>query len=424
MQRNQLFKNMAIFCAGGLFVTAIVLAQTTTIETNLTNAIQYIQKIVFTDNGWNNWTTGVIIDGTAGSIELANGATVNNIKTDGNMSLTNETSLATSEAISGFVNTKLAGYLTTETDPIFLTHSWDYYTTWEADSKFLTWEIWSKNSNDIFYTGENVGIWTNSPSTKLEVNGHWKYCGDIALTNEKDRSVYVENASNYIEGSNLTLKSANGADGQIVEWAEDGLNGWDTIIYAGNGGAWDRNTDNSRWWDGGNIYINPWKSWDGESPMFDGENWNIILANERWKVWIWTSSPAYLVDIYKQIASNNPLLRIYQWHTSYDSSMQFKTNWWNEFTVWIDASDSDKFKISDNNIVGANDRFTIQADGNIGIWTSSPTTKLEVDWIIKTTPRSTASTCDTTNTEWGIYYDSDVNHFYGCDGSKRIQLDN
>ncbi len=60
--------------------------------------------------------------------------------------------------------------------------------------------------------------------------------------------------------------------------------------------------------------------------------------------------------------------------------------------------------------------------GNVGIGTTAPGAKLEVDGIIKTKERSSA-TCNET-TKGGIYYDSDDNHFYGCNGSNWVQLDN
>jgi len=49
-------------------------------------------------------------------------------------------------------------------------------------------------------------------------------------------------------------------------------------------------------------------------------------------------------------------------------------------------------------------------------------TKLEVNGIIRTTPRSSVI-CDST-TEGGIYYDSDDRHFYGCNSTDWVQLDN
>ena len=60
--------------------------------------------------------------------------------------------------------------------------------------------------------------------------------------------------------------------------------------------------------------------------------------------------------------------------------------------------------------------------GNLGIGTTNPNTKLEVNGIIKTTPRASA-TCDA-GSEGGIYYDSDDNNFYGCNSTDWVQLNN
>jgi len=60
--------------------------------------------------------------------------------------------------------------------------------------------------------------------------------------------------------------------------------------------------------------------------------------------------------------------------------------------------------------------------GNVGIATTSPATALDVNGIIKTQPAS-ARTCNTL-AQGGIMYDSDDNHFYGCNGSTWLQLDN
>jgi len=59
---------------------------------------------------------------------------------------------------------------------------------------------------------------------------------------------------------------------------------------------------------------------------------------------------------------------------------------------------------------------------NIGVGTTSPATKLDVNGIIKTQPAS-SRICEA-NVRGGIMYDSDDNHFYGCNGSEWIQLDN
>ncbi|MBT4483765.1 MAG: polysaccharide deacetylase family protein [Candidatus Latescibacteria bacterium] len=60
--------------------------------------------------------------------------------------------------------------------------------------------------------------------------------------------------------------------------------------------------------------------------------------------------------------------------------------------------------------------------GNVGIGTTTPATTLDVNGIIKTQPAS-SRTCNV-NSAGGIYFDSDDDHFYGCNGTDWIQLDN
>jgi len=55
-------KYLVVFVAGLAVSLFVAYAATTTISTNLTQAVQYIQKIVLTNNGGANGATGVVLD--------------------------------------------------------------------------------------------------------------------------------------------------------------------------------------------------------------------------------------------------------------------------------------------------------------------------------------------------------------------------
>ncbi len=284
--KNNYIKPIIIFLWWVLFVFTITFASTT-IETSLTSAIQYIQKIVFTSDGWNTGTTWVIIDGIAWSIQLANGAEVNNIKANGDMWITNDTSLATTEAISGFVNSAIAwfssdnfyttglnfdntnGTLTafvswasnpsvsldwryitgyTETDPIFLAHSGDYYTTGEADAKYLTsyTELRTESNNEVYYTG-NVWIGLINPSYTLDISWY--------VNIHNPNKLYISH----------------------IQWNGDNYNSLRI-----DGWVWWKST---AW---GTIYINPW---------YGASYGDIIIAQTGGNVGIGTNSPSYKLDV-------------------------------------------------------------------------------------------------------------------------------
>ena len=370
--------------------------------------------MVFTDDGGNTGTTGVIIDGTNWwSIELSGTETITATK------ITNR------DTTYGRGDHAVQGYLTTESDPRFTAHSGDYYTTGESDSKYLTGEIWTKNGTDAFYTGGKVGIGTDSPTAALDVNRSWRFNWDIILWKDSNRTIYVENPTTAATPwNNIKTLSANGSDGGIAGKDTNGGNAWDNQVYAGNGGDWGSN-GKTNWWDGGNIqiyagdggnyhdegmwgywwsiFIEPWTKGIWASAN-DG---NVIISELVGKVGIGTNTPSTKLEIYNNSTSTSPTIELEQWNTFGDSSMRFITNGGNIFTMWIDASDSDKFKISDNTILWWNDRLTIQSDWNIWIGTAQPNSRLQVDdgylqidSNISSSPNPPNTDCDSSSELW------------------------
>lgn len=82
--------------------------------------------------------------------------------------------------------------------------------------------------------------------------------------------------------------------------------------------------------------------------------------------------------------------------------------------------DNDLFRI----VPAANywEGIALQQDGNVGIGTLYPVTKLEVSSVIRSTPTDSPGTCDPT-TEGAMYYDDSMNEPCFCNGSSWRQFD-
>ncbi len=66
--------------------------------------------------------------------------------------------------------------------------------------------------------------------------------------------------------------------------------------------------------------------------------------------------------------------------------------------------------------------IALQQDGNVGIGTKTPITKLEVSYVIRATPTDTPGNCDAT-TEGAMYYDDSLNQPCFCNGTNWLQFD-
>ena len=149
------------------------------------------------------------------------------------------------------------------------------WTIQSSDLAAWVWWKWLSTLSDIYYSAWNVGIWTNTPRSKLDVV--W---GDLKI------------------------------DWATLKWTESALiynsNTWATQIVLR-----DVNDNTS-----GRLYWDWWYFWLLDSIW----NWGILIAQ----------------GLYTSFSINN------------------------------------------------DEKMRIQSNGNVGIWTIAPTSKLEVNWIIKT----------------------------------------
>jgi hypothetical protein len=103
-----------------------------------------------------------------------------------------------------------------------------------------------------------------------------------------------------------------------------------------------------------------------------------ILINEVGNVGVGDTSPDQLLEVLSSGAANTQLSIGNTNAGTFDPQIGFElADGTNTFTMGVDDSDSDKFKIS-TTALGTSDRFTIDSSGNTGIGTTTPATKLHV----------------------------------------------
>ncbi|GEM_PF-2196362 len=103
----------------------------------------------------------------------------------------------------------------------------------------------------------------------------------------------------------------------------------------------------------------------GTSGVLSQNNANLFWDNTNTRLGIGTTTPNQRLSLFANAA---------------DSAIEFSTvSGANEkWTIGIDDSDVAKFKIASSSVLGTNDRFVIDGNGNVGIGTSSPERLLHV----------------------------------------------
>ena len=113
--------------------------------------------------------------------------------------------------------------------------------------------------------------------------------------------------------------------------------------------------------------------------LYDGTS-QVVTVDDIGKVGIGTTDPsgAQKLNVYADSTATGGLIQITQDGTG-DAAIDFQLKGEREYSLGIDNSDGDKFKLSSTAGVHSNPIFTATTGGNVGIGSENPTAKLDVN---------------------------------------------
>ncbi|MFC1478276.1 hypothetical protein ACFL57_02325, partial [Candidatus Margulisiibacteriota bacterium] len=313
------------------------------------------------------------------------------------------------------------------------------------------------HTDDVLYMGTSgveqmridsagkVGIGTTGPKESLDVDGA------IVARSARSTNAQAQGASTvaYLDTYNDVARLGVGSDGAndkgIFVSVLDGGTVVNAIAASSNGSVgigttapdykthiYDESTVNS-----GRLFLGRSKATEGTLLEYDGVNnkFNLQTVDGNvetprltvqltdGRVGIGITSPARKFHVHEDDGSSDAamVLRVATGGTG-DAATTYSLQGSQEFTIGMDNSDSDKFKISSSGALGANDRLTIDTDGNVGIGKTNPGNALEVIRTGATNCRVAIGATGTGKAE--LYLDASNGDFVGGDYFYIQHLDN
>lgn len=358
------FKLFTMFLAGIAFSALTVFAATISISTNFEDgAIQYLKKLVILMDNNNTWIT---LDWDTLTWKNIYGDNINW------NTITGSSIYGEEGMFEKYCNYGWTGCVSYEE----LTQWW-----WES-----LWNTWSNNK--IYYSTGNVGIGTNNPNQKLVVNGTGLFSGlKVNSIAQFDNGIFSSNISGN------TITTTNPYDTLNFKASE-------FVFKARNDSFWKIHI-NSSWY----LWIWELNNWPLEKLHVNGrvQIWNLKLYSVFYPVI--ESSTGRIAFKTKSSESYNHTLNIYHsWVTIWnantlpseklvvdgtglfsgiDATTGKFTNWhfgnnlkmYSDTFWYIESNNQLRFNTSWNNT-----RMTIDNKGNVGIWNTSPSAKLDINW--------------------------------------------
>ncbi len=295
-------------------------------------------------------------------------------------------------------------FLQNDSDKLFFGQAKDVSINYNGSQTQFTNEV---GSGDWIFGSGRVGFGTTGPGMELEI-----VRGDgSSPTIHEETLLRLRNNLNSGDDVQLSLVSATNAETAIF-FGDTENNDQGRVDYDNSADSLSFHTNDSgtgHFTIQGDGVLTTYSNWlSGDE---DKEGINIMSSGF---VGIGTDNAMNLLHV----EGTSPFIEIESSASQKDAGIVFTnvdTNKWKLFKGY--TNDHNLFLNNSSSNV-----MTWEQGGNVGIGTNSPNATLTADGIIQTLPRSSA-TCDSTS-EGGIFYDSDDNHFYGCNSTDWVQLDN
>lgn len=217
---------------------------------------------------------------------------------------------------------------------------------------------WRRSGTSISYTWTNVGIGVVTPTQKLHVAGNIMASG----------AIYVQNSS--FAGGALNLQNSTKTGDAMGQWViyNMGANYGNRLSFRGYPANGSPNIEYFALTDSGNIY-------------------------SRGKIGIGTATPGQDIEILRENA---------------DSTLRFHDPGDAWYSLGIDRSDAQKFKINYGANVGDAAHFTLTNAGNVWLGTAAPGARLD---IVSSVAAPSPDLRITNGSKWSWFYQLGVGSY-------------